>query len=142
MKTTKSAKAESIERKFYVIDARDKVLGRLATRIAGLLSGKGKACFTPHVDCGDHVIVVNAEHIRVTGQKLTDKMYHRHTGYLGHLKTASLGTRLKEKPEDVIRDAVKGMIPKNRLGSKIMSKLKVYRGQEHPHAGQQPEAAE
>ncbi len=142
MKTTKSAKSETIERKWHVIDARGKVLGRLATRVAGLLTGKGKACFTPHVDCGDHVIVINAEHIQVTGKKMTDKMYHRHTGYLGHLKTIDLGTRMKEHPEGVIRDAVRGMVPKSRLGSQIMGKLKVYKGQEHPHAGQQPEAAE
>jgi large subunit ribosomal protein L13 len=139
VKTTVSAKASELTRKWYVIDAEGKVLGRLATKAAWLLTGKGKPIYTPHVDCGDHVIVVNAEKVKVTGKKMTDKLYRHHTGYLGSLKEVSLGKMLEEKPEEVIREAVHGMVPKTKLGKQIMTKLKVYRGPEHPHSGQKPE---
>jgi large subunit ribosomal protein L13 len=136
---TKVTKESDIIRKWFVLDAEGKILGRLATEVATVLMGKGKTCFSRNVDCGDHVVVVNAEKVKVTGNKLKQKMYYRHTGYVGGIKSESLEKRLKEKPERVIEDAVYGMIPKNRLGKKILSKLKVYRGPDHPHAAQQPE---
>ncbi len=139
MKVTASAKAADIQRKWYVLDAQDQVLGRLATKAAQLLTGKGKPIYTPHVDCGDHVIVVNADKIRVTGKKATDKIYYHHTGYMGHLKAAPLKKVLRETPERVIQSAIQGMVPKSRLGRKMLAKLKVYRGPNHPHKGQMPE---
>ncbi len=131
-------KEDAIERRWYVVDATDQTLGRLATRIAAVVRGKEKAYFTPHLDTGDFVIVVNAEKIRVTGKKLDDKMYYKHSGYIGHLKSANLRTLLARKPEKVIQLAVKGMLPKNTLGRKLLSKVKIYRGAAHPHASQQP----
>jgi large subunit ribosomal protein L13 len=136
---TKVTKASDISRKWFVVDAQDQVLGRLATRVAHTLMGKGKTYFARNLDCGDHVVVINAEKVRVTGNKLTQKTYYRHTGYIGGIKSVGLEKQLQEKPEKVIADAVYGMIPKNKLGRQMLTKLKVYRGSEHPHAAQQPE---
>ena len=136
---TKVTKASDIDRKWFVVDAQDQVLGRLATRVAHVLMGKGKTYFARNLDCGDHVVVINAEKVRVTGNKLTQKTYYRHTGYIGGIKSVGLEKQLQEKPEKVIADAVYGMIPKNKLGRQMLTKLKVYRGSEHPHAAQQPE---
>jgi len=139
---TFSAKTENIERQWVVIDAQDQVLGRLATRVATILRGKNKPIFTNHVDTGDYVIIVNAEKIRLTGNKLDAKMYYRHSGYPGGIKGMSAREMLKRKPEQVIKTAVKGMLPKNRLASKVITKLKVYTGPDHPHEAQQPEKLE
>jgi len=139
---TFTAKTEDIEAKWYLIDAEGQTLGRLATRIANLLRGKEKPIFTPHIDCGDFVIVINASKIRVTGKKISDKIYYRHSGYPGGLKQETLGDLLKRHPEEVIRSAVKGMLPHNRLGRKIINKLKIYPGSEHPHQAQKPEDLE
>jgi large subunit ribosomal protein L13 len=128
-----------IERKWFVVDAADQVLGRLATRVATILRGKHKPTFTPHLDVGDHVIVVNAEKIHLTGRKLRDKMYRWHTGYIGALREVSAETMLRTHPERVIEWAVQGMLPKNRLGRAMAKKLKVYRGAAHPHEAQRPE---
>jgi large subunit ribosomal protein L13 len=136
---TYSAKPGEIERVWYVVDAESKTLGRLATQIANTLRGKGKAAYTPHVDSGDFVIVVNAEKIHVTGQKLDQKMYYHHSGYPGGLRTRTLREQLDRRPEEVLRKAVKGMLPKNRLASAQLRKLKIYAGPEHPHAAQNPE---
>jgi large subunit ribosomal protein L13 len=137
-KTTVFVRKEDIERKWYIVDATDKTLGRLASRIAHILRGKHKPDFTPNVDCGDYVIVVNAEKVRLTGKKHTDKIHYWHTGYAGGLKQISYGELLEKNPEKVIYLAVKRMLPKNRLGRKMLKKLKVYRGPEHPHASQNP----
>jgi large subunit ribosomal protein L13 len=123
-----------------VVDAADKTLGRLASEIAHRLRGKHKAEYTPHVDTGDYIVVVNAEKVRVTGAKTTDKMYHRHTGYPGGLKSISFEKLIDKAPERVIQGAVKGMLPRNPLGRAMFRKLKVYAGTEHPHAAQQPQA--
>jgi large subunit ribosomal protein L13 len=139
MKTTKFAKKEDINRKWYVVDAKDQILGRLSCQIASYLRGKHKPLFTPNVDTGDFVIVVNADKVKVTGKKMTDKMYYRHSGYIGSIKEKALKDRMKEEPENVIMDAVWGMLPKNRLGRAMIKKLKVYRGPEHGHAAQKPE---
>lgn len=138
MKTT-FAKKESVERKWYVIDAQGQVLGRLAVEIARRLRGKHKPTYTPHIDTGDYVIVVNAEKIRLTGNKLENKIYYRHTGYPGGLRSISAKSLLQRKPERVLERAVKGMLPKNRLGRRMYKKMKVYAGPEHPHAAQKPE---
>lgn len=130
------------ERKWFVVDAQDQVLGRLATRVATILRGKHKATFTPHLDGGDHVIVVNAEKVHLTGRKLRDKMYRWHTGYIGGLREVNAETMLKTHPERVIEWAVQGMLPKNRLGRAMAKKLKVYRGGTHPHEAQQPQTLE
>ena len=135
---TEVAKAENIKRDWYVVDAQDIVLGRLATRVATILRGKNKAVYTPSVDTGDFVIVVNAEKVALTGRKLTDKIYYGHTGFPGGLKEVSAGVMLEKKPEDVIRKAVKGMLPKNKLSRHMIKKLKVYAGAAHPHEAQQP----
>jgi len=139
---TFSAKAESVRRDWYVVDAEDKTLGRLASEIALRLRGKHKAEYTPHVDTGDYIVVVNAEKVRVTGNKTTDKMYHRHTGYIGSLKSISFDKLQAEKPEQIIELAVKGMLPKNPLGRAMFRKLKVYAGAEHSHSAQQPKTLE
>ena len=133
------AKKELLEENWFVVDAENLVLGRLASEIAKILRGKNKPIFTPHVDTGDFVIVVNAEKVAVTGNKMTDKMYHHHTGYPGGIKSISLGKLLTKKPEDVIKKAVWGMLPKNSLGRKMINKLKIYKGAEHPHEAQKPE---
>tara|TARA_B110000503_G_scaffold13903_1_gene18922 strand:+ start:40130 stop:40558 length:429 start_codon:yes stop_codon:yes gene_type:complete len=138
MKTI-SAKAEAVNRDWFVVDAADKTLGRLASQIAHRLRGKHKAEYTPHVDTGDYIVVVNAEKIRVTGAKSKDKMYHHHTQYPGGLKTISFEKLIEKAPERVLQGAVKGMLPKNTLGRAMFRKLKVYAGTEHPHAAQQPQ---
>jgi large subunit ribosomal protein L13 len=136
------AKPLEIERKWYVVDATDKTLGRLSTQIATILRGKHKPIYTPHVDTGDFVIVINAEKVKVTGNKATEKMYRWHTGYLGHMKERNYNEMMAKKPEEIIRLAVKGMMPKNSLGRQMFTKLKVYAGPEHKHSAQQPEALE
>jgi len=136
---SRMAKKEDRERVWYVVDASDKILGRLATRVARIINGKNKTDWTPHVDCGDHVVVINAAKVKVTGNKLTDKVYRRHTGYPGGLKEITLGKQLAAKPERVIQQAVQGMVPKGPLGRQMMTKLKVYAGPEHPHAAQKPQ---
>ena len=132
------AKPQTVVHDWCLVDATDKTLGGLATKLASRLRGKHKPEFTPHVDTGDHVVVINAEKIRVTGKKLDDKIYYRHTGYIGNLKSINLGKLLEEHPERVIQSAVKGMLPRNPLGRAIFRKLHVYAGPEHPHAAQQP----
>jgi large subunit ribosomal protein L13 len=139
---TFSPKDSDITRQWHVVDASDVVLGRLASHVAVLLRGKHKPIFAPHVDTGDFVIVVNAEKISVTGNKIRDKRYYRHSGYPGGLKFRTLGEMLERRPEEVIRIAVKGMLPRNRLARKQITKLKVYAGPEHPHAAQQPRPME
>ncbi len=136
---TYSAKPGEIERQWYVVDADGETLGRLATRIADTLRGKRKPVYTPHVDTGDFVVVINCERIRVTGNKLQEKIYYRHSGYPGGLRERTLAEQLQRRPEEVIRRAVRGMLPKNRLGRAQLTKLKVYRGAEHPHVAQQPQ---
>ena len=133
------ANPAKIDRKWYVVDAEGKTLGRLATELARRLRGKHKPVYTPHVDTGDYLVVINAEKIVVTGKKLQDKQYHRFTGYIGNLKTESLAQALERHPERVIEIAVKGMLPKGPLGRQMYRKLKVYAGTEHPHAAQQPQ---
>ena len=132
------AKPQTVEPDWCLVDATDKILGRLATKLASRLRGKHKPQFTPHVDTGDHMVVINAEKIRVTGKKLDDKIYYHHTGYIGNLKSINLGKLLEEHPERVIQKAVKGMLPRNPLGRAMFRKLHVYSGPEHPHAAQQP----
>jgi large subunit ribosomal protein L13 len=133
------AKKEEVQRKWYVVDATGKPLGRLAREIAVILRGKNKPTYTPHVDTGDFVIVVNAEKVALTGNKLEDKFYHHHTGYMGNLRSMSAKDMLERHPEDVVRLAVRGMMPKGVLGRHMLKKLKIYRGPEHPHTAQKPE---
>jgi len=132
---------KNVQREWHLVDAAEQPLGRLAVRVANLLRGRGKAIFTPHVDTGDFVVVVNAEKVKLTGNKLSQKMYHRYSGYLGGLKSISAEELLRKKPEALIQHAVKGMLPKNRLGRKMIKKLKVYAGKEHPHEAQNPAPA-
>lgn len=134
------AKPQTVQRDWHLVDATDKTLGRLAAIVASRLRGKHKPEFTPHVDTGDHIVVVNAEKIRVTGNKMKDKIYYRHTGFIGNLKSISLEKQLQKHPERVIQTAVKGMLPKNPLGRAMFKKLHVYAGPEHPHQAQQPTA--
>ncbi len=141
MKTTSTKPAE-VRRKWYVVDAEDKVLGRLSTEIARRLRGKHKPEYTPHVDTGDYIVVVNAAKVRVTGNKEQDKMYHHHTGFVGNLKSISLEKLRAKAPERIIERAVKGMLPKNALGREMYRKLKVYAGAQHQHSAQQPEPLE
>lgn len=136
---TLSAKPESVKRDWFVVDATDKTLGRLSTEIARRLRGKHKPEYTPHVDTGDYIVVVNAEKVAVTGKKASDKLYHRHTGYIGGLKTISFEKLIDKAPERVIEGAVKGMLPRGPLGRAMFKKLKVYAGTEHPHTAQQPQ---
>lgn len=136
---TFSAKAETVKREWFVVDATDKILGRLSTEIARRLRGKHKPEFTPHVDTGDYIVVINAEKIRVTGNKESDKMYHHHTGYIGNLKSVNLANLRKNHPDRIIKQSVKGMLPKNSLGRAMFKKLKVYAGSTHQHAAQQPQ---
>ena len=142
MQKTLSAKPADIKRAWYVVDVKDVVLGRAATQIASLLRGKHKPIFTPHTDTGDFVIVINAEKIHVTGNKRADKRYYRHSGYPGGLKSRTLSEMLERRPEEVIRIAVKGMLPRNRLARKQITKLKIYAGPDHPHAAQMPQPME
>ena len=133
------AKPADIDHKWYVIDAEDKTLGKIASEIAMILRGKKKPIYTPHVDCGDYVVVVNAEKVAVTGKKENQKIYKSHSGYPGGLKETTLAELRTKKPEEIIRHAVKGMMPKGKLGRQMFKKLKVYAGPEHPHAAQNPE---
>jgi len=135
---TISANADSVTKDWYVIDATDAVLGRLASQVAKILRGKNKPSYTPHVDCGDNVIVINADKVRLTGKKMTDKVYVRHTGYPGGQRFATPADYLQKKPEFIVEKAVKGMLPKNRLGAAIFRNLKVYASAEHPHEAQTP----
>jgi large subunit ribosomal protein L13 len=135
---TYQAKKEEVSRDWYVVDASEKVLGRLASQIAYRLRGKHKAIYTPHMDAGDFVVVVNAEKITLTGKKLTDKIYYRYSGYPGGLRATAAGKMLQEKPEELLRIAVKGMLPKNTLGRAMLKKLKIYAGGDHPHEAQCP----
>jgi large subunit ribosomal protein L13 len=139
---TISAREQDIQRNWYVVDAQGQTLGRLATRVATILRGKHKPIFTPHVDCGDYVIIINAEKIHTTGQKLTQKKYYRHSGYPGGLREITLKDQLQKFPNRVLESAVRGMLPKNRLGRKMFHKLKVYAGPNHPHEAQQPKPLE
>ena len=133
---------EDLEKKWFVVDAADATLGRLATRLATILRGKHKAVYTPHLDAGDYIVVVNAEKVRLTGTKIDQKTYERYSGYPGGLTVVNARTLLAKKPEELIRLAVRGMLPKNILGRRMLKKLKVYRGTEHPHAAQKPETLE
>ena len=135
---TKSYKSENVEKNWHLVDAQDKVLGRLAVKIATILSGKNKPQYSPNADLGDFVVVVNAEKVKVTGNKFSQKNYYHHTGYPGGLKTKSFEKMQEDSPEKIIEKAVKGMLPKNKLASQIIKKLKVYSGSAHPHIGQQP----
>ncbi|MCH3949379.1 MAG: 50S ribosomal protein L13 [Acidaminococcus sp.] len=136
---TYMATPSTIERKWYVVDAADKTLGRLAAEVAKVLRGKNKPTFTPHMDTGDHVIIINAAQVKLTGKKLTHKVYFRHSGYLGGDKYVTAGDMLKKNPVRMVEMAVRGMVPHNRLGADIIKKLHVYAGPEHPHAAQKPE---
>jgi len=136
---TQFAKKSDIDRKWYVVDAKDAVLGKLATKVAVYLRGKNKPVFTPNADTGDFIIVINAEKIRLTGNKVTDKVYYHHSGYIGGIKARTAKELLEQKPEQIIEKAVWGMLPKNKLGRMMIKKLKVYRGNEHPHKAQTPE---
>jgi len=139
---TFSAKPHEIKREWFVVDAQGQTLGRLATRVATILRGKHKPIYTPHVDCGDYVIVVNADKINVTGQKLDKKLYYRHSMYPGGLRQVSLRRQLQIHPDRIVEAAVRGMLPKNRLGRKMFKKLKIYAGPDHPHQAQQPKSLE
>jgi len=139
MNTTVSAKPAEVRRDWFVVDAEGKTLGRLASEIARRLKGKHKPIFTPHVDTGDYIVVVNAEKVAVTGNKMKDKMYHHHTGYIGNLKSISLEKQLQKAPERVLETAVRGMLPRNALGRAMMKKLRIFAGPEHTHQAQQPQ---
>jgi large subunit ribosomal protein L13 len=142
MQKTWNAKKGEVERRWYLVDADGQTLGRLATRIADTLRGKGKPQYTPHVDTGDFVVVVNAEKVVVTGQKLDQKRYYRHSGYPGGIRSRTLREQLDRRPEEVLRVAVKGMLPKNRLARQQLGKLKIYAGPDHPHEAQAPQPLE
>jgi large subunit ribosomal protein L13 len=142
-RATQSARPQDVVQRWHIVDAADQVLGRLATRVASVLRGKHRADFTPHVDTGDFVVVVNAEKVVLTGRKREQKLYYRHTGYTGHLKSINADDLLQSAHADrVVRNAVRGMLPKNALGRKLYKKLKVYTGPDHPHAAQKPEELE
>jgi len=138
MKTYLPTQEEIDKKKWFIVDAKGKTLGRIASRVAMVLRGKHKPIYTPHLDCGDFVIVINAGNVAVTGKKLTDKIYHRHSGYPGGLKAESLEELLERRPEEVLTRAVEGMLPEGRLGRKMLKKLKVYAGEAHPHKSQNP----
>jgi large subunit ribosomal protein L13 len=140
MKTTKVAKKEDVTRDWYLVDVDSKVLGRVATQIANVLRGKNKPTFTPSVDTGDFVIVVNAEKIALTGKKMSDKVYYSHSGYVGGLKEITAGKLIEKKPEDLLKKAVKGMLPKNKLARHMLKKLKIYSGDARPHSAQNPKS--
>jgi len=142
MRTTYMAKPNEVERKWHLVDADGKTLGRLASEVASLIRGKHKPEFTPHVDTGDFVVVINAEKIQLTGKKWQQKNYYRHSGYMGGMKVTPANVMVQTKPERMIEFAVKGMLPKNKLGDKLYTKLKVYAGSEHPHAAQNPQPYE
>ena len=140
--STFMANASNVDRKWYVVDAAGKPVGRVAAKVADLLRGKGKVTYAPHVDCGDHVIVINCDKAVLTGKKLENKFYYRHTGWIGGLKEVKAGTMMNETPEKVMELAVKGMVPDNTIGREALTRLRVYAGAEHPHAAQQPEVLE
>ena len=140
--TTVSAKKEDVTHDWYLVDAKDKTLGRLSTEIARRLRGKHKPIYTPHVDTGDYIVVINASGIKVTGNKMKDKMYHKHTGYIGNLKSMNLETMMNKSPERVLTKSVRGMLPKTKLGNAMIKKLKVFAGPEHTHGAQQPQTLE
>ena len=140
--STFMANANNVDRKWYVVDAAGKPVGRVAAKVADLLRGKGKVTYTPHVDCGDHVIVINCDKAVLTGKKFENKVYYRHTGWIGGLKEVKAGTMMNETPEKVMELAVKGMVPDNTIGREALTRLRVYAGAEHPHAAQQPEVLE
>ena len=139
---TISAKKEDVKREWYLVDAEGEVLGRLSSQVAAVLRGKHKPIFTPHVDTGDFVIVINADKVRLTGSKIEDKIYYRHTGYPDGLKSESLRNYLEKKPDELVRRSIRGMLPKNKLGRAMFKKLKVYSGHEHPHEAQMPKTFE
>lgn len=139
-KLTKFIRTEDADKKWYLVDAKDQILGRLASQVASIIRGKNKAIFTPNMDTGDFVVVVNADKIKVTGKRETLKQYIRHTGYPGGQKITNIQDMLVKKPEFIVENAVKGMLPKNRLGKKLIKKLKVYAGEDHPHTAQKPES--
>ena len=139
---TYSAKVENLEKKWFLIDAKGKNLGRLSTEIAKILRGKNKPIFTPHVDCGDYIIVINAREIKVTGNKLSGKMYYRHSGYVGNFKSTSLKEMIAKNSEFVLRNSIKGMLPHNTLSRQVIRKLKIYAGDTHPHEAQKPHKIE
>lgn len=141
-RATTMAKPQEIERKWYVVDAEDKVLGRLASEVASILRGKNKPFFTPHVDCGDYVIIINAEKVKLTGKKLEQKIYQTYSGYTGGRKEVVYSELLAKNPELLVRKAIKGMMPRTRLANQMIKKLKIYAGTEHPHEAQQPEVLE
>ena len=140
--TTVSAKKEDVIHDWYLVDAKDKTLGRLSTEIARRLRGKHKPIYTPHVDTGDYIVVINASGIKVTGNKMKDKMYHKHTGYIGNLKSMNLETMMNKSPERVLTKSVRWMLPKTKLGNAMIKKLKVFAGPEHTHGAQQPQTLE
>ena len=140
--TTVSAKKEDVIHDWYLVDAKDKTLGMLSTEIARRLRGKHKPIYTPHVDTGDYIVVINASGIKVTGNKMKDKMYHKHTGYIGNLKSMNLETMMNKSPERVLTKSVRGMLPKTKLGNAMIKKLKVFAGPEHTHGAQQPQTLE
>jgi|TARA_B100002052_G_scaffold58906_1_gene51896 large subunit ribosomal protein L13 len=140
--TTVSARKEDVTHDWYLVDAKDKTLGRLSTEIARRLRGKHKPIYTPHVDTGDYIVVINASGIKVTGNKMKDKMYHKHTGYIGNLKSMNLETMMNKSPERVLTKSVRGMLPKTKLGNAMIKKLKVFAGPEHTHGSQQPQTLE
>lgn len=140
--TTVSARKEDVIHDWYLVDAKDKTLGRLSTEIARRLRGKHKPIYTPHVDTGDYIVVINASGIKVTGNKMKDKMYHKHTGYIGNLKSMNLETMMNKSPERVLTNSVRGMLPKTKLGNVMIKKLKVFAGPEHTHGSQQPKTLE
>lgn len=137
---TKFIRTEDADKKWYLVDAKDQILGRLASQVASIIRGKNKAIFTPNMDTGDFVVVVNADKVKVTGKRETLKQYIRHTGYPGGQKMTNIQDMLIKKPEFIVENAVKGMLPKNRLGKKLIKKLKVYAGEDHPHTAQKPES--
>ena len=132
------AKKENIQRKWYVVDADSKSLGRLASRVASILRGKHRPTYTPHVDTGDHVVIINADKVILTGKKLADKIYYHHTGYIGGIKSITAKKLMEKKPTEILYHAIKGMLPKNKLGRQMIKKLKIYRGSTHPHSAQSP----
>ena len=140
--TTVSARKEDLIHDWYLVDAKDKTLGRLSTEIARRLRGKHKPIYTPHVDTGDYIVVINASGIKVTGNKMKDKMYHKHTGYIGNLKSMNLETMMNKRPQRVLTKSVRGMLPKTKLGNAMIKKLKVFAGPEHTHGSQQPQTLE
>jgi large subunit ribosomal protein L13 len=141
MKTT-VLKKEEIKRDWFIVDAKDKVLGKIATIIADKIRGKDKACFSPHMDCGDFVVVINADKVKLTGRKMTEKLYHRHSGYPGGYRYKTAEEMFAQKPTEVVKLAVSGMLPKNKLRQVFMQKLKLYAGTDHPHEAQQPKVLE